>query len=140
MPKINFLRQKLWPVERTQTDRQTDTHTQSDRDSKNRRTYRFFLVFFFLIFFIDERSNYLSIGSKKWLFCFLPDLGWEIKLVHPFYSFHWLQGHKKYIFSILNHASTQNSWHAIEFLSILRHFWPKNCCHLKFWKIFQNVC
>ena len=44
MPKINFLRQKLWPVERTQTDRQTD------RDSKYRRTYRFFLVIFFLIF------------------------------------------------------------------------------------------
>ena len=52
MPKINFLRQKLWPVERAQTNRQTD------RDSKYRTTYRFFLVIFFsCFFFIDERSN-----------------------------------------------------------------------------------
>ena len=63
MPKINFLRQKLGPVERTQTDRHTDTQT--DRDSKNRRTYRIFWSFF-LDFFIDERSNsYKKVKNEK---------------------------------------------------------------------------
>ena len=37
----------------------------------------------------------------------LPDLGWEIKLIHPFYSFHWPQLHKKHKNSTLNHKSTQ---------------------------------
>ena len=49
----------------------------------------------------------LAQKSDYFLF-FLPDLGWEIELVHPFYSFHLLRGHKKHINSTLNHDSTQN--------------------------------
>ena len=45
-------------------------------------------------------------AQKSEYFGFLPDLGWKIKLVHPFYSSHWLQRHKKHIYSTLNHDST----------------------------------
>ena len=47
-----------------------------------------------------------QLAQKSEYFGFLPDLGWEIKLVHPLYSFHWLQGHKKHIYSTLNLDST----------------------------------
>ena len=36
-----------------------------------------------------------QLAQKSKYFGFLPDLGWEVKLVHPFYSLHWLQGYKK---------------------------------------------
>ena len=29
-----------------------------------------------------------QLTQKSEYFGFLPDLGWEVKLVHPFYSFH----------------------------------------------------
>ena len=29
-----------------------------------------------------------QLAQKSDYFGFLPDLGWEVKLVHPFYSFH----------------------------------------------------
>ena len=29
-----------------------------------------------------------QLAQKSEYFGFLPDLGWEVKLVHPFYSFH----------------------------------------------------
>ena len=77
------------------------------------------------------------IGTKKEYLSCLPDLGWEIKLVHPFYSFHWLQGHKKYIFSILNHDSTRNSWHAIEFFSFFVIFDRKIAAILNFERFFK---
>ena len=60
--------------------------------------------------------KFLKIGPKKVIILlFLPDFGWENKLVHLFYSLYCLKGHKKRIYSIWNHDSTQNSGDAIEF-------------------------
>ena len=56
MPKISPLGQKLWPTGREQTD----THTHTDKQTEIAKTegpIDFFGHFFFLIFFIDERSN-----------------------------------------------------------------------------------
>ena len=59
-------------------------------------------------------------AQKKEYFGFLPAFGWEVKLVHTFYAFYWLQGHKKRIESTLNHDSTQN------ILDTTRLFFYKN--------------
>ena len=80
MPKINFLRQKLWPVERAQTDRQTDKQTEiANTDGP----IEFFISF--LDFFIDERSNILKLKGKEklqWM-PFLPPfpLTWTIVII-----------------------------------------------------------
>ena len=49
---------------------------------------------------MTKRSNktiLCKLAQKSEYFGFLPDLGWDIKPVLTFYSFHWLQGHKKSI-------------------------------------------
>ena len=78
-----------------------------------------------------------QLTQKSKYFGFLPDLGWEVKLVHPFYSFHWLRGHKKHINSTLNHDSTQNRWHDIEFSSFFVIFDRKMAAILNFEKFFK---
>ena len=78
-----------------------------------------------------------QLTQKSEYFGFLPDLGWEVKLVHPFYSFHWLRGHKKHINSTLNHDSTQNRWHNIEFSSFFVIFDRKMAAILNFEKFFK---
>ena len=78
-----------------------------------------------------------QLAQKSEYFGFLPDLGWEVKLVHPFYSFHWLRGHKKHINSTLNHDSTQNRWHDIEFSSFFVIFDRKMAVILNFEMFFN---
>ena len=78
-----------------------------------------------------------QLAQKSEYFGFLPDLGWEVKLVHPFYSFHWLRGHKKHINSTLNHDSTPNRWHDIEFSSFFVIFDQKMAAILNFEKFFK---
>ena len=76
-------------------------------------------------------------APKKEYFGFLPAFGWEVKLVHTFYAFYWLQGHKKRIESTLNHDSTQNILDTIGFSSFFVIFEQKMAAILNFEKFFK---
>ena len=63
--KNHFLWQKMWHLERTQTNKQTDIHTHTDRDRENRRTYRISFGYFFLDFFLDKRAKIKKNKKQK---------------------------------------------------------------------------
>ena len=79
-----------------------------------------------------------QLAKKVDILFFYLDLGWEVKLVHPFYSFHWLRGHKKHLNNTLNHDSTQNRWHDIEFSSFFVIFDQKMTAILNVDKFFKK--
>ena len=88
MPKINFLRYKLWPVERTHADRQTD------RDSENRRTYRIFLVIFFLIFLSTSGPISCCLLLKKDLVSFFKEKT-LLLIIYKYYASFWNDKRRK---------------------------------------------